>query len=92
MSVGAIQDLRVKIDQLDEELIRILSARFSLVEEIGNLKVASALGVVDLERKARVLARFQMMASESNLSAEFTEKLYELIHGEAVRRQASESC
>lgn len=46
-----IESLRQEIDKLDAELVRLLNHRAQLVVEIGQLKRASNMPVVELKRE-----------------------------------------
>jgi chorismate mutase len=46
-----IEGLRQQIDELDAELVRLLNQRAELVVEIGRLKRASNMPVVELKRE-----------------------------------------
>jgi len=54
-----IERWRKEIDELDEELLRLLNMRARLAVKVGALKRASGLPVADPERERFVLERLQ---------------------------------
>jgi len=75
-----IDDLRTEIDELDKSLIKILSKRASIVSEIGKIKKSNNLPLLDKERQIEVLKKWKASALNENISLEFIEKIYELLH------------
>jgi len=57
-----LQPLRVKIDALDAELIRLLNARAAVVLEVGEAKHRFNAPVFRPEREQQVIARLQSMS------------------------------
>jgi chorismate mutase len=54
-----IERWRKEIDEIDEELLRLLNMRARLAVKVGSLKRASGIPVRDREREQFVLARLQ---------------------------------
>lgn len=82
-----IAELRVEIDLLDEELLKIIAKRMDIVREIGNLKKEKNLEALDKNRWQSVQKRIKEAAKNNNLSEEFVEKLYQEIHQAALKLQ-----
>lgn len=76
----SLNDLRKKIDLVDKQLLNTLSKRVELVWEIGKLKKDLNLKPLDKKRWEEVLETRLALAKKLNLSEEFVEKLYNLIH------------
>jgi chorismate mutase/prephenate dehydratase len=53
----SLDDLRKKIDQIDEELVKLLNARTGVALEIGKLKHKDGQGVCVPAREKEVLQR-----------------------------------
>jgi|SRR5208282_5980715 len=51
-----IEELRIRIDELDRELVQLLSERASAVKIIGQLKAATSLPVYEPEREKIIYA------------------------------------
>ena len=57
--VSQLEELRRRIDALDEELVRVLSARALCALEIGRVKKEAGMDVYQPTREAEVLAHVQ---------------------------------
>jgi len=54
---AALNELRRRIDELDESLVRLLNERASLVQDVGRVKQRDGLPIYAPHREARVLER-----------------------------------
>ncbi len=61
-----IQELRKKINRVDDELVRLYGERMDIAREIGRYKRANNLPVLDSERERNLLNRVGDMAGEEN--------------------------
>ncbi len=84
---GSLTALRAQIDSVDEALHRLLSCRFALVREIGQIKRQLSLPVEDRAREEAILDALKKRASFFDHSPAFISRLYALIFQEAKRRQ-----
>ena len=57
MGSPALDALRRRIDEIDNELLRLLEERMRVCREIGELKRRMGLELVDAERERKVLER-----------------------------------
>lgn len=65
-----LAELRARILALDDELIRLVGERRDLVVEVGELKKAAGLPVLDPGREARVVRRAAERARELGVDEE----------------------
>jgi chorismate mutase len=79
-----VADLRRRIDDLDELLVRTLSARAACALEIGRQKKLLGLGIYQPSREAEVLAHVQAI-NPGPLNNESMKRLFERIIDEARR-------
>ena len=79
-----INTLRKQIDEEDENLIKSLEKRFHIVKKIGEIKKQLQVSIEDKERFEEVLRSRKEMAKKMGISEEFINKLFNLIHDEAV--------
>jgi len=77
--------LRKEIDTLDADLIRLLTKRQQLVEQVAAFK--SKDSVVDSNREEEVLHRVKSMACRSGIDPDIVEGIYRQIFKGSVRRQ-----
>lgn len=80
MDSAILDQLRKKIDNLDEELLKILSQRTMIVSQIGKQKKNQGLEPLDEKRMNEVLQKMLDKGRELNLSDDFIKKLHALIH------------
>lgn len=59
-----LRDLRLKIDELDQDLFTLLAKRMSLVLQIGALKRAQGLVIADPVREALLKAKLKKFAAD----------------------------
>ena len=70
--------LRDKIDALDREIARLLAERFAVVREIGAVKKALSLPVLNEAREAIVLEKVSAGA-EDDRTAEAIRRVYRAV-------------
>ncbi len=57
-------DIRNKIDEIDEELVKLFTKRLDLAKEVANTKILSKTAVLNFEREEEVLLRTSKIAGE----------------------------
>jgi chorismate mutase len=82
--VDALDDLRKKIDALDEALVRLLNARAACALEIGRCKKEIGLAIYQPSREAEVLGHVQSI-NPGPLDDGAVRRLFERIIDEARR-------
>lgn len=80
-----LKKLRRQIDQIDNQIVSLLSQRLVLVEKIAHLKTSIDLGIEDKEREKEVLENINKKAEKFNLSTKFIGKVFKLIIRESKR-------
>jgi len=87
-TVNNKQDLavsRVKIDSLDNQLMKILGERERIVKEIGIYKAKNHIPPLQAARFKEVLDKGIAAGSKEGLSSEFITELLNAIHQESLR-------
>jgi chorismate mutase len=82
-----LEQLRVVIDDLDEELINKFASRMSIIEKIGEYKSVNNVTILQLERWDKILKNRSFLAEKVGLSDVFIRKMLELVHQESIRIQ-----
>jgi chorismate mutase len=82
-----LADLRNQIDKIDDLVIQKMAERMKIVEKIGNYKKDNNITILQVNRWDEILQKRTGYAKALKLSAEFTEKLLELMHSESIRKQ-----
>ena len=83
-SVSRIDELRQRIDDIDERLVELLSARASCALAIGHEKKLLGLEVYQPSREAEVIGHVQRI-NQGPLDNEAMKRLFERIIDEARR-------
>lgn len=78
-----LDDLRRDIDQVDEQLVRLLNQRARVACVIGEVKRELGVDVYQPEREKQVLTHVRGLAAEGPLGAEAIARLFERIIDEA---------
>ncbi len=79
-----LDNLRKQIDNVDDQLLRVLAKRMHIVREIGKYKKANDIQPLDKKRWQKVLEDKVIKAQKLHLSERFITKLYYVIHTYAL--------
>lgn len=82
--MSTIDDLRRRIDDIDEQLVQLLSARATCALAIGRDKKVAGLEIYQPSREAEVLAHVQRV-NPGPLDNEAVKRLFERVIDEARR-------
>lgn len=74
-----IQKLRMKIDEIDENILKLLSERSEVCRSIGLLKKQSRIPVIDPERQSEIYAKIKGKAADFALDGSRVEEIYRQI-------------
>lgn len=83
-----LQDLRSRIDRIDDYIIELLSERMGISEEIGELKKENGLAIHQAERWAQIVKRAVAKGKTGGLTEEFILKFFQQIHSESIVHQS----
>mgnify|MGYP000011620354 CR=1 FL=1 len=86
--MNSLDDLRNRINEVDREILRLLSKRVELARKIGELKKMKGIPIVDYERELEVLARGRKLAEELGLDKELVELALRAIIGICRKAQS----
>lgn len=82
-----IDHLRHEIDEIDEDLMNMLSRRMSLAEKIGEYKKRKNIAILQSDRWQEILSKSTEMGQEKGLSKEFVSVVLKAIHEESINHQ-----
>jgi len=82
-----MKKLRTKIDQLDQNLLKLLAKRKKVVLEICKFKREQGLELEDKKREREMLVKRKEVAQDLGLNEGFIEELFQLIIKESKRIQ-----
>ena len=83
----ALSKLRRQIDQIDSELFELLSKRMRVAEEIGQVKKANNVAILQGGRWNSIVDRVIAQAPKLGLSEDFLKTVLEAIHLESINLQ-----
>ena len=82
-----ITQLRRQIDNLDNQLMELLSQRMRVCREIGQYKKLHNMTVLQATRYNEILEKRGAQGSQMGMSPDFIAKVFEHVHEESVRQQ-----
>ncbi len=85
-----IDDWRIRIDEIDQELVRLFNERTTCAIEIGHIKKRLGLDIYSPSREAQVIANVTQ-GNQGPLDAEAIRRLFERVIDEARRIERIEA-
>ncbi|NVO08685.1 MAG: bifunctional 3-deoxy-7-phosphoheptulonate synthase/chorismate mutase type II [Bacteroidales bacterium] len=86
--IDKLEQLRDKIDSIDQQMIELLAQRMRIVEEIGEYKKNNNVSVFQLRRWENILKSRIDCGKRLGLDDEYIKDLLQLVHKESIRKQA----
>ena len=83
----SLEELRIQIDDLDNELLDVLKRRMNVAEEIGIHKKEKGVTILQSNRWEELLLSRINHGVKNGLSEDFMSKLLKAIHQESINRQ-----
>ena len=84
---AALEKLRQQINNLDDELMQILSQRMKVAENIGKYKKDNNITILQTNRWNSILERAFAKGDKFGLSKEFVTKYFDAVHMESINHQ-----
>lgn len=85
--LSLLEELRNRIDKIDEEILVLMAERMRVAREIGQYKKENNMTILQVERWSEILRTRQQSGLTKDLSKDFIFKFYELIHQESIQHQ-----
>lgn len=85
--IESLEEIRSQIDNVDNDLIKLLGKRMALVDEIGEAKKENNVTILQVGRYENILSDRVNKGEDENLSPEFIKDIYEFIHQNSIQRQ-----
>jgi chorismate mutase len=82
-----LTELRGQIDDIDNELLNVLSKRMRVSREIGRYKKEHSMTVLQTSRYDEILEKRVSNAEKMGMGANFMKTVLEAIHEESIRQQ-----
>jgi len=87
VTTEGINQLRSQIDEIDNQLMELLSKRMRVCREIGQYKKEHNMTVLQTTRYNEILDKRGAQGVLCGMSSEFVKQVFEMIHEESVRQQ-----
>lgn len=71
-----LQPYRTQIDEIDDKILDLLAQRFNIVRNVGQLKTAEDITIIQSERVDAVINRTVQIATEKNIPAALIRDFY----------------
>ncbi|MFT6092750.1 MAG: chorismate mutase [Pseudohongiellaceae bacterium] len=76
---------RARIDEIDNELIKLLADRFSQTLQVGRIKAIQELQSFDPDRETQKIQKLRKMSEEMGINPDLVANLFTQIMQEVVR-------
>lgn len=83
-----IEELRLELDYTNIELLKLLSQRMKISEEIGYYKKENNVAIFQLERWKKTISQIIEQGKSFGLDENFLKNLFSQIHSESIKKQA----
>ncbi|MDO4695775.1 chorismate mutase [Porphyromonas sp.] len=83
-----IERLRQRIDEIDDEIIRLLGERSAISEEIGHWKATNAKTAFQSKRYEFMMSDRERRAERYGVSPELARDIFDLIHDASLKQQS----
>ena len=85
--IRELENLRVKIDDADSQILDILGNRMKVSNEIGKIKKKQNVAILQSERWKNILKKMISDGKQRGLSEDFILKIFKAIHQESINHQ-----
>ena len=82
-----LEELRMQIDKLDDEVLQLMEQRMGISERIGMFKKENNVTILQSNRWNELLKKRINVGLFKGLSADFVQKIYSAIHEESIQHQ-----
>ncbi|MBI4681814.1 MAG: bifunctional 3-deoxy-7-phosphoheptulonate synthase/chorismate mutase type II [Nitrospirae bacterium] len=86
-----IRELRLEVDNIDENIIELLGKRMEIAKKMGELKRRNNISTLQPNRWEEIVQSRIAAGSEQDLSEDFIFQLFQTIHEEAIQQQERDS-
>lgn len=87
MSVQELEQLRIQITDLDSQLLKLISNRQQLTNQVAETKIRHHIPVRDQQREEQLLVRLIKQGKEQGLDAHYVTQLFHVIIEDSVLNQ-----
>jgi chorismate mutase len=85
--ISALEELREKINHIDDELMDLMGQRMKIADKIGQYKKDNNVTILQTNRWNNILERAFLKGEKKGLSKEFITKYFDAVHMESINHQ-----
>lgn len=82
-----LQNLRLQIDEIDDEVVSLMNSRMQIIDSIGAYKKRNNISILQTKRWSEILERCMAKGEDLGLNPEFIRNYLQAIHQESINRQ-----
>ncbi|SNS68532.1 3-deoxy-D-arabinoheptulosonate-7-phosphate synthase [Belliella buryatensis] len=82
-----LEQIRQQIDEVDRELLEVMTRRMNLVTQAGQFKKLNNVAIFQIDRWKKVFKSRSEWAQAMQLNPEFVKELFRMIHSESISKQ-----
>jgi len=82
-----IKEHQEQIDEIDNQILKLLKERFEISKKIGEYKKQNSLSIKNEKREKQLLERNKNKAKRHNLKPGFIKKIFKIILKESEKNQ-----
>jgi chorismate mutase len=77
--MSGLEGFRARLDEIDDEIARLLGERFQICREVAHHKREHGIPMMQPQRVQAVRARYLERGAHANLPEDFSERLFEVL-------------
>jgi chorismate mutase len=85
--LNQIEELRHQIDNIDHQIIELISSRMAVSTKMGENKYKDSVTILQMDRWLEILRKRIAHGTALGLESSFVEQFMKLLHQESIRRQ-----
>ncbi len=85
--MSRLEELRNKIDAIDESIIEKLAQREKIIHEVKKFKEISGVEIFDEEREKKLMHLYEKLSESYNIDQKFIKKIFADIHSHSKTLQ-----
>jgi len=89
--LNELEKLRIEIDSIDNELLKVLGRRFAITRKIGEIKRLNNFATTDELRLNQILHNWKTLADQYMINQELAESILLSLHGFVIKEHEKET-
>lgn len=82
-----LQNLRLQIDEIDDEIVSLMNSRMQIIDSIGAYKKRNNISILQTKRWSEILERCIAKGEDLGMNPQFIRNYLQAIHQESINRQ-----